>query len=253
MPKITNVQIGQSNFAFINGVPIGWFINNKPVFFSPQSNCRDEQVRGGVAVVASIKDTTLKYCISQPLGGLTKYPVRKCICSTDCDDKKIVEYKLTVENRVVLRSKKRSYPWGINYQVETTFRENFLQVKVKIKRGDNNISISDPVINLSLYAYFVIGVTNLVTTIAEKGVIFGREESANLINENNYWIESLGGKILLLTSGTETCCLHSNDFYQQRCIQTILSKPYSFGGEGGVELNIGKEIEIGIALGLLSE
>ena len=49
MPNMESVRIGKSLFVFINGLSVGWFINNKPIFFSPQSNLEDKKERGGIS------------------------------------------------------------------------------------------------------------------------------------------------------------------------------------------------------------
>ncbi len=249
MPQIESVKIGKSNFTFINGMPMGWFVDNKPVFFSPQSELGDKKTRGGIAAVLSVNDVSLNHSISQLLGGLTECYIRRHVYSDNRAEGKITKCKITTESRAILQSKDWQYPWVIHYKIKTIFGENFLQTTIKTNRLDKaNIS---PIINLSIYAYFTIGQDNFVTTLEKKGVIFGRENRFNIVDEKNYWIESIGGKMLLLTSGTETCYLHSNDFNRQNCIQSVLSKSRSCGGTNGSILTANKEIEIGVTIELL--
>lgn len=256
MPSMESMQIGRSLFVFINGLPVGWFINNKPIFFSPQSSLESSKERGGVSAVLSWKDIPLLNSVLIPLGGMAGQQARKHVCSMIYHEKgskagKVSRCKLTAKGKVLLPLEgcsKKDYPWIVKYQIQTILEEDFIQVGIIIKRFDKNKSVDKPLINLSLYPYFAIGSGGFVTSVDGNAFIFARELIPNFIDVVDCQIETAGAKIRMSIDGAEGFYLHSNNFNEQGCIQSVFAKPRGFGGSEDKELSVGEELQVTMTL-----
>ena len=256
MPSIESMQIGKSLFVFINGLPVGWFINNKPIFFSPQSSLKGKRERGGVSAVLSWKDISLLSSVSIPLGGIAGQQAQRHVCSvtyntTGKNIGKISRCKLTAIGKVLFppgHCLKKNYPWILKYQIQTILTEDFLQVRITIKRVDKNETIDKPLVNLSLYPYFAIGSDGFVTSTSRKAFIFTRELFPNFVDVMDCHIETTRAKIKMSVEGAEGFYLHNSNFSQQECIQPTFSAPREFGGSQDKELSVGEDLQMAMTL-----
>ncbi len=252
MPSLETIQIEASTFVFIGGLPIGWFIDSKPILFAPQTNIADKKLRGGIAVALSIKDISLKSTILCPLGGMSDCHVRRSIFSSEHSGRGMDKSILTVDGRIITSARARDYPWRLGYMIITTFQRDSIQVKVQIKRLDKDIIINNPIVNLNLYTYFTLGESNFITRLPkEKYVVFAKEKTPNITTATNYKVDYPEKKVTLQIQGLEACYLHSNAFSQQGCIQAVTSLAEYFGGENIFRLSVGEILEGGVELKVL--
>jgi hypothetical protein len=239
MEKVT---IGESDFLFINGLPIGWFVDGNPVFYPMRSVLYDRMMRGGVSVAVTVKDSlSTEQFVPALLGGMAQCCAKKHVYTKGyADGKSGASCNLYSIGKAVFPQQRCS--WGLRYEIKTSFREKSLRMKVILKRIDSGLVKSKLFVNLSIATYFYIGSVGFVTSNSGKGFIFATEERPNMVTPVDCQIETAGADISMQTGGAKGFFLFSQDFDSYGCIQALLDKPRGFGGSGGVELAVGEEV-----------